>query len=116
MGISLKVCITFGQVLIYSPDGRCLFKYQAYECGLGVKTVSWSPCGQFLAIGSYDQMLRVLNHLTWKTFAEFLHLSTVRAPCCAAIFKVNPFPLNRAEANADCHLRCIFNVLVIIVF
>ncbi|KAL6311450.1 hypothetical protein AAG906_005370 [Vitis piasezkii] len=80
-------------VLIYSPDGRCLSKYQAYESGLGVKTVSWSPCGQFLAVGSYDQMLRVLNHLTWKTFAEFLHLSTVRAPCYAAVFKEVDEPL-----------------------
>ncbi|CAH2073669.1 unnamed protein product [Thlaspi arvense] len=91
------------KVLIYSPDGRCLFKYQAYECGLGVKTVSWSPCGQFLAIGSYDQMLRVLNHLTWKTFAEFLHLSTVRAPCCAAIFKEidEPLQLDMSELSLD---------------
>lgn len=76
------------QVLIYSPDGRCLFKYQAYESGLGIKSVSWSPCGQFLAVGSYDQMLRVLNPLTWKVFAEFMHLSTVRGPCSAAVFKV----------------------------
>ncbi|CAL1390898.1 unnamed protein product [Linum trigynum] len=82
------------KVLIYSPDGRCLFKYQAYESGLGVKSVSWSPCGQFLAVGSYDQMLRVLNHLTWKTFAEFMHLSTVRAPCCAAVFKEVDEPLH----------------------
>ncbi|CAB4300403.1 unnamed protein product [Prunus armeniaca] len=81
------------KVLIYSPDGRCLYKYQAYESGLGVKSVSWSPCGQFLAVGSYDQMLRVLNHLTWKTFAEFMHLSTVRAPCCAAVFKEVNEPL-----------------------
>lgn len=50
--------------------------------------MSWSPCGQFLAVGSYDQMLRVLNHLTWKTFAEFLHLYAVRGPCYAAVFKV----------------------------
>lgn len=76
------------QVLIYSPDGRCLFKYQAYESGLGVKSVSWSPCGQFLAVGSYDQMLRILNHLTWKTFAEFMHGPSIRSPCNAAIFKV----------------------------
>lgn len=39
-------------------------------------------------MGSYDQMLRVLNHLTWKTFAEFMHLSTVRGPGYAAVFKV----------------------------
>ena len=78
-------------MLIYSLDGRCLSKYQAYESGLGVKSVSWSPNGQSLAVGSYDQMLRVLNHLTWKVFAEFMHLSTVRAPCSAAVFKVTNF-------------------------
>lgn len=76
------------QVLIYSPDGRCLFKYLAYESGLGVKSVSWSPCGQFLAVGSYDQAVRTLNHLTWKTFAEFTHAASIRSPCNAAIFKV----------------------------
>ncbi|CAH9090720.1 unnamed protein product [Cuscuta epithymum] len=82
------------KVLIYSPDGRCLAKYQAYESGLGVKSVSWSPCSQYLAVGSYDQMLRVLNHLTWKVFAEFVHLSVVRGPCCAAVFKEVDEPLN----------------------
>lgn len=81
------------KVLIYSPDGRCLFRYQAYECGLGVKSVSWSPCGQFLAVGSYDQMLRILNHLTWKTFAEFMHLSSIRGPCCSVVFKEVDEPL-----------------------
>ncbi|KAK8489787.1 hypothetical protein V6N11_046854 [Hibiscus sabdariffa] len=91
------------KVLIYSPDGRCLYKYQAYESGLGVKSVSWSPCGQFLAVGSYDQMLRVLNHLTWKTFAEFMHLSTVRAPCSAAVFKEvdEPLQLDMSELCLD---------------
>uniref|UniRef100_A0A804QGT6 WD repeat-containing protein WRAP73 n=1 Tax=Zea mays TaxID=4577 RepID=A0A804QGT6_MAIZE len=75
------------KVLIYSPDGRCLFKYLAYESGLGVKTVAWSPCGQFLAVGSYDQAVRTLNHLTWKTFAEFSHAGYIRSPCNAAIYK-----------------------------
>ncbi|KAL2540029.1 Transducin/WD40 repeat-like superfamily protein [Abeliophyllum distichum] len=89
------------KVLIYSPDGRCLSKYQAYECGLGVKSVSWSPCSQFLAVGSYDQMIRVLNHLTWKVFAEFTHLSTVRGPCGAAIFKEvdEPLQLDMSELS-----------------
>ncbi|KAI4384707.1 hypothetical protein MLD38_002825 [Melastoma candidum] len=112
------------KVLVYSPDGRCLFKYQAYESGLGVKSVSWSPCGQFLAVGSYDQMLRILGHLTWKTFAEFVHLSNVRAPCCAAIFKEVDEPLKMdmselslsdeyIEGNSDAqgHYRVKYEVM-----
>ncbi|KAE8769589.1 WD repeat-containing protein WRAP73 [Hordeum vulgare] len=87
------------KVLIYSPDGRCLFKYSAYESGLGVKTVGWSPCGQFLAVGSYDQAVRILNHLTWKTFAEFTHPASIRSPYNAAIFKEvdDPWQLDMSE-------------------
>lgn len=114
------------KALIYSPDGRCLSKYQAYESGLGVKSVSWSPCGQFLAVGSYDQMLRVLNHLTWKVFAEFTHLSTVRGPCCAAVFKEVDEPLQldmadlslrddfinpNSENGAEGHIQVRYDVL-----
>ena len=65
------------KVLLYSIDGRCLATYTAYEHALGVKCVKWSPTSQFLAIGSFDQKLRVLNHITWKTVAEHNHLSTV---------------------------------------
>lgn len=114
------------KVLIYSPDGRCLSKYQAYESGLGVKSVSWSPCGQFLAVGSYDQMLRVLSHLTWKVFAEFTHLSNVRGPCFAAIFKEVDEPLqldmsdlslrddfdnHNSENGAEGHIEVRYDVL-----
>ncbi len=67
------------KVLLYTMDGRCTATYSAYgiENGLGVKCVKWSPTSQFLAIGSYDQKLRVLNHVTWKTVAEHSHPAVV---------------------------------------
>ena len=65
------------KVLMYTMDGHCLATYSAYDHALGVKTVTWSPSGQFLAIGSFDEKLRILNHLTWRAVAEHRHLSAV---------------------------------------
>lgn len=61
------------KLYLYSIDGRCLATFSAYEHALGIKSVSWSPTSQFLAIGSFDQKLRILNHVTWKTVAEHFH-------------------------------------------
>ncbi|XP_039256871.2 WD repeat-containing protein WRAP73-like [Styela clava] len=66
------------KVLIYTMDGRCLATYKAYEWALGIKKMSWSPTSQFLAVGSYDQKVRLLNHITWKSISEFTHTSTIQ--------------------------------------
>ena len=63
------------KVLLYSLDGRCLASYSAYEHALGIKTVAWSLSSQFLAVGSFDEKVRVLNHLTWRAVAEHCHSS-----------------------------------------
>jgi len=60
-------------ICIYTPDGRKIAKYKAYENMLGIKSVSWSPANNFLAVGSYDQVCRVFNNITWKALAEFEH-------------------------------------------
>jgi WD40 repeat protein len=65
-------CIDY-KLLVYSPDGRCLEQYTAYEYGLGIRTVSWSPESQLVSIGSYDQKLRLMNPLTWKVIKELDH-------------------------------------------
>uniref|UniRef100_A0A3P8TAM6 WD repeat containing, antisense to TP73 n=1 Tax=Amphiprion percula TaxID=161767 RepID=A0A3P8TAM6_AMPPE len=65
-------CLEY-MVLLYSLDGRLLSTYSAYEWSLGVKSVSWSPSSQFLAIGSYDEKVRILNHITWKKITQFEH-------------------------------------------
>ncbi|XP_076596630.1 WD repeat-containing protein WRAP73 [Chaetodon auriga] len=65
------------KVLLYSLDGRLLSTYSAYEWSLGVKSVTWSPSSQFLAIGSYDEKVRILNHITWKKITQFEHPATI---------------------------------------
>ncbi|KAF6773666.1 hypothetical protein AHF37_06936 [Paragonimus kellicotti] len=68
-------CLRY-RVTVHGMDGRCLHSYCAYEPGqdlLGVKSVCWSPTGQLLAIGSYDQKCRILNHLNWACLATLTH-------------------------------------------
>jgi WD40 repeat protein len=44
---------------VYSLQGELLARYAAYENALGIKAVQWSPDGAFLAVGSYDQVLKL---------------------------------------------------------
>ncbi|XP_060614719.2 WD repeat-containing protein WRAP73 [Anolis sagrei] len=72
-------CLKY-KVLLYSLDGRLLSTYSAYELSLGVKSIAWSPSSQFLAIGSFDEKVRILNHVTWKKIAEFEHPVDIVSP------------------------------------
>jgi hypothetical protein len=42
-------------VLFISPMGHELGSHQAYENGLGIRSISWSPNAQFVAVSSYDE-------------------------------------------------------------
>ncbi|KAK7817284.1 hypothetical protein U0070_004421 [Myodes glareolus] len=72
-------CLEY-KILLYSLDGRLLSAYCAYEWSLGIKSVAWSPSSQFLAIGSYDGKVRLLNHVTWKMITEFGHPAAINNP------------------------------------
>jgi len=64
--------LLFG-VHVYSMDGKQLDRFSAYSHALGVKCVSWSPCAQFVAVGSFDKHARLKNHLTWRALADHAH-------------------------------------------
>lgn len=61
------------RVLFYTAEGTLLSKYEAYKDALGLRTMSWSPGGDFIALGSYDDHLRILNSLTWQPVADIAH-------------------------------------------
>ncbi|KAI9325583.1 WD40-repeat-containing domain protein [Obelidium mucronatum] len=70
------------KILIYSPDGRLISCYSAnHDPGvLGIKSVNWSPSAQFLAVGSFDEKLRLINNMTWKPLIDLSHPTTVPYP------------------------------------
>ncbi|XP_062962062.1 WD repeat-containing protein WRAP73 [Cynocephalus volans] len=100
-------CLEY-KILLYSLDGRLLSAYCAYEWSLGIKSVAWSPSSQFLAVGSYDGKVRILNHVTWKMITEFGHPATINNPK-AVVYKeaeksprleLGRFSLPRTRAGA----------------
>ncbi len=44
------------QLAVYTPEGECLVAYSGYQDLLGIKAVAWSPSGQLLAMGDYEQV------------------------------------------------------------
>ncbi|KAG8568570.1 hypothetical protein GDO81_014066 [Engystomops pustulosus] len=81
-------CLEY-KVLLYSLDGRLLSTYSAYEWSLGIKSLTWSPSSQFLAVGSYDEKVRILNHVTWKPIKELVHPVVVSSPKTVAYREVD---------------------------
>eukprot|EP00124_Ichthyophonus_hoferi_P001733 Ihof_evm5s99 gene=Ihof_evmTU5s99 len=67
------------KVLLYDMQGRPVGSYSDDRLALGVRCVSWSPDGLFVAVGSYDQRVEILNVLTWKPMAIFNHQDQFRS-------------------------------------
>jgi uncharacterized membrane protein YgcG len=61
------------------------FGYKDREATDVVLMILYRP--YLAAAGSYDQRCRVLNHVTWRAFAELAHPATVRLPATAAVYR-----------------------------
>jgi WD40 repeat protein len=64
-------------LLVYSPTGSLLTKCKAYDNALGIKSLKISPSGNFIAVGAYDQSVRVYSHISWRQLIEYPHTSSV---------------------------------------
>ncbi|CAM0138761.1 unnamed protein product [Umbelopsis sp. WA50703] len=61
------------KLVVYRPNGSHVTTFSAYDDGLGIKNITWSPTTQFLAINSYDHKSRLLSTFDWKQLQEFTH-------------------------------------------
>ncbi|KAG1652112.1 WD repeat-containing protein WRAP73 [Nymphon striatum] len=75
------------KVILYSLDGIILGSYSAYKWSLTIRCVSWSPSGQFIAVGSYDQKVRLLNSLLCQKITEFDHPDILNLPSSAVVYR-----------------------------
>ena len=80
-------CAIDYNMLVYRPDGKRVSRYVAYENALGIKSSSWSPSGQLLAIGSYDESVRILSSATWKPIVEYVHSHTISSQSRVHVYR-----------------------------
>ncbi|KAK9463909.1 WD40-repeat-containing domain protein [Lipomyces oligophaga] len=67
------------KVAIYTPLGVLyrMFIMADSESTLGVSTIEWSPAGDFLAVGSFDGLVRCLNTVTFTPTLVMKHSSSI---------------------------------------
>mmetsp|Transcript_15976 Transcript_15976/g.29209 ORF Transcript_15976/g.29209 Transcript_15976/m.29209 type:complete len:554 (-) Transcript_15976:128-1789(-) len=100
-------------VLVYCPaNGDLMGRYSAYENALGVRCMAWSPDGASLAVGSYDQVCRVLDSASWRPVAEFEHPGAVNRKDVALFVEENtesenakPTPNESSAPSSSQHLH-----------
>ena len=59
------------KLIVYRMDGAVVSVFSAYEDALGIKRVCFSNKGDFLAVSSYDEQVRLLSTLTWTPVATY---------------------------------------------
>ena len=72
---------------VLDPSGNCVAVHRGTGYGLGFKSVAWSPSGQLLALGSYEQEASVLNHVTWSPLAHFQHATSISGPTSVVVYE-----------------------------
>ena len=70
---------------VYSPTGNLISSFQAYDIGLGIKNCMFSPNGNYLATGYFDQQVRLFSQMTWKHIDSFNHPSVILDPSVVSL-------------------------------
>ena len=60
---------------VYPAIQGLVAQHIPYQNALGYRSLRFSENGQFLAAASFDQKVRIYNHISWKEISEFVHKS-----------------------------------------
>ena len=76
------------KMLIYSPTGNLIAVHEPYTTGLGITKGVLSNNGKILAVGFYDNKVRLYNPYTWKMISELNHnIISITTNDMANVFK-----------------------------
>lgn len=74
-------CLAAGlRVVSYTMDGKLAGRYSGYDNALGARAFGWSRPGKALAVGAYDQSVRVMNQVASEHLAELDHPAVLEGP------------------------------------
>ncbi|BFZ56168.1 hypothetical protein PYCC9005_003210 [Savitreella phatthalungensis] len=65
------------RALFYTAAGSLMRDFRAYDIGLGIRSVAWSPQGDTVALASCDGIVRMLDSLTLSPLVEIKHPITI---------------------------------------
>ena len=80
-GIVIMDCALMYNVIVMDiNDGHIKCRISPYKDGLGARCLSFSPNGKVLAIGGYDESIRLVSTLYWDIICEFKHIHPSKLP------------------------------------
>lgn len=99
-------CLEY-KLLMYSPSNSLMCRHQAYFNGLGIRTMVYSKNGSYLAVGAYDEKIRLYNVLTAKFIIELEHQNTVKeTPDCVVYREIDTLenlqPVDLQQRSTTC--------------
>ena len=80
-GIVIMDCALMYNVIVMDiNNGNIKCRISPYKDGLGARCLSFSPNGKVLAIGGYDESIRLVSTIYWDIICEFKHIHPSKLP------------------------------------
>ncbi|KAI8077860.1 WD40-repeat-containing domain protein [Halteromyces radiatus] len=93
--IAYDNCLYY-KLLVYRFDGYLTYSYSAYEHGLGIKCISWHD--ELLAIGSYDEKVRLINTCSWQLVTVLSHSNVIKPNSQSSLMIYEEYDLPSTKA------------------